>query len=129
MSTALGKVSNTSGTPGLCDGYSMNQSISKNRVRREYIVVYVVVKTMRQSTVAVGKGVLGYVTRTSPSEVYRWVGFNMIFSSLTKHRICNKFPGTFERSKVPKTRRAVDPLRLQAGVSPSCRSTNGPLHS
>jgi len=50
----------------------------------------------------------------------------MIFSALTKHRICNKFPGTFERSPmrsgqaaVPKTRRASEPLRLQAGVSPS----------
>ena len=103
----------------------MNQPISKNRVCREYIVVYVVVKIVRQSTVAVGKGVLGYVTRASPSEVYRWVGFNMIFSSLTKHRICNKFSGTFERSKVPKTRRAVDPLRLQAGVSPSTEAIDG----
>jgi len=107
----------------------MSQPFSKHRARREYIVVYVVVKIVRQSTVAVGKGVLGYVTRTSPSEVYRWVGFNMIFSALTKQRICNKFPGTFERSKVPKTRRAVDPFRLQAGVSLSRRSTNGPLHS
>ena len=68
---------------------------------------------------------MGYVTRTSPSEVYRWVGFNMIFSSLTKHRICNKFPGTFERSKVPKTRRAFDPFRLQAGVSPSTEAIDG----